>query len=143
MVHVYETPGTYIAICTLKVQSAISGVLLDSLVATKEITVNEPGDTSSPEVSIDVDPDSGQAPLEVYFTGNVTGGDAPFVYLWDFDDTGTSTSQNPVHTFTNAGTYNVTFTVTDNDGDTDSGQRIIEAIFSAGQMRDFKLGNSR
>ncbi len=39
-------------------------------------------------------------------------------YLWDFDDgTPTSTAANPSHTFTAAGTYDVTLTVTDESGD--------------------------
>ena len=39
-------------------------------------------------------------------------------YLWDFKDgTPTSTAANPSHTFTAAGTYDVTLTVTDASGD--------------------------
>ena len=42
----------------------------------------------------------------------------PLTYLWDFDDgTPTSTAPNPSHTFTAAGTYDVTLTVTDESGD--------------------------
>lgn len=120
--YTYETPGTYSAICFLEVVSSISGQKLDGFNKSIEITVTEPGDddTSSPVATIEADPDTGAAPVQVYFTGNVTGGDAPLTYAWDFDDGGTSSSQNPTHTFTSEGTYNVTFTVTDNDGDFDS-----------------------
>ena len=34
-------------------------------------------------------------------------------YLWDFGDNETNTTQSPVHTYAEAGTYNVTLTVTD------------------------------
>ena len=33
-------------------------------------------------------------------------------YSWDFGDSGTSTLQNPAHTYTTAGTYSVNLTVT-------------------------------
>ncbi|GAA5109344.1 hypothetical protein GCM10023339_09300 [Alloalcanivorax gelatiniphagus] len=37
-------------------------------------------------------------------------------YSWTFGDGGTSTAANPSHTWTTAGTYGVTLTVTDDDG---------------------------
>jgi PKD repeat protein len=37
-------------------------------------------------------------------------------WSWNFGDGGTSTLQNPVHTYATAGTYNVTLIATDNDG---------------------------
>nr|WP_240903724.1 collagenase [Chengkuizengella sediminis] len=40
-------------------------------------------------------------------------------YEWNFDDGSTSTRQNPTHSFSSAGNYNVTLTVTDNEGATD------------------------
>lgn len=44
-------------------------------------------------------------PFTVTFTNTSTGGTN---YAWDFGDGGTSTLQNPVHTYTAAGTYTVT-----------------------------------
>lgn len=41
-------------------------------------------------------------------------------YLWDFGDGQTSAEANPSHTYTAAGNYTVTLTVTDNSGLTDS-----------------------
>jgi len=41
-------------------------------------------------------------------------------YSWNFGDGGTSTLANPSHTYTAANTYNVTLTVTDNEGATAS-----------------------
>jgi PKD repeat protein len=35
---------------------------------------------------------------------------------WDFGDGSTSTLQNPIHTYASDGTYNVSLTVTDNEG---------------------------
>lgn len=47
------------------------------------------------------------------FSSSVTGGSAPYTYLWDFGDDSTSTEQNPSHTFQEDGLYTVSLTVTD------------------------------
>jgi len=44
------------------------------------------------------------------------GGASIVSRLWNFDDGITSTLQNPTHTYANPGTYNVTLTVTTNQG---------------------------
>ncbi|MCO6499965.1 MAG: PKD domain-containing protein [Vicingus serpentipes] len=41
-------------------------------------------------------------------------------WAWDFGDGGTSTQQNPSHTFSSSGTFNVTLTVTSDNGCTDN-----------------------
>jgi len=58
-------------------------------------------------------PTSGWVPLNIDFTGSATGGTEPYTYSWDFGDDGSSSAQNPSHTYTNAGTFNVILTVTD------------------------------
>ena len=59
-------------------------------------------------------PTTGNAPLNVSFTGSATGGTAPYSYSWNFGDgSATSTTQNPSHTYNAAGTFNATLTVTD------------------------------
>ncbi len=58
--------------------------------------------------------------LTAYFTDTSTDSDGTVVaWSWNFGDGGTSTLQNPSHTYAAAGTYNVTLTVTDNDGAAD------------------------
>lgn len=64
-------------------------------------------------------PTSGYAPLNVNFTGEVSGGNPPFTYFWNFTDGGTSTQHNPVHTFS-GGIFNVLFRATDLYGDSDT-----------------------
>ncbi len=46
-------------------------------------------------------------------------------WLWDFGDGSTSTEQHPTHLFTAAGTYHVSLSVTDDDGDSGSALRFI------------------
>jgi M6 family metalloprotease-like protein len=63
---------------------------------------------------------AGNAPLDVLFTDTSTG-DGITGRAWDFNNDGIpdSTEQNPVHTYTAAGTFTVNLTVT-NAGGTDS-----------------------
>lgn len=59
-------------------------------------------------------PQSGSAPLTVTFTDKSTG--SPTFWLWNFGDGGTSTLQNPSHTYTNAGNYTVLLRVSNASG---------------------------
>lgn len=59
---------------------------------------------SSVEAEAAASPTSGCAPLTVNFSNNSSNG---VTYFWDFGDGGTSTNAQPVHTFTNPGTYQV------------------------------------
>ncbi len=59
-------------------------------------------------------PVSGEYPLNVSFT-DLSGGD-PTSWSWTFGDGGNSTTQNPSHTYTAAGTYTVSLTATNAQG---------------------------
>ncbi len=67
-------------------------------------------------VSFTGTPLTGVVPLPVTFTSIIIDGGPPYTYVWSFGDGGTSTSANPVRTYTVAGTYSVTMTVTDASG---------------------------
>jgi vibriolysin len=56
---------------------------------------------------------SGGVPLTTTFTDQ---SQAASSWLWDFGDTGTSTQQNPTHTYNAMGTYTVTLTATNEFG---------------------------
>ena len=64
------------------------------------------------------------------FTNTSNGGVAPLSYFWNFGDSTFSTLTSPTHTFTSAGTYNVTLLVTSANGLTTSAfqQIIIQPI---------------
>ena len=59
-------------------------------------------------------PTSGTVPLTVQFTDQSTG--APTSWAWTFGDGGSSTSQNPSHTYNSAGTYTVVLTAANANG---------------------------
>ncbi|MGI6374891.1 MAG: PKD domain-containing protein [Anaerolineae bacterium] len=110
--HTYAAAGSYEV--TLTVTDAQAPPVQDS--QTHTVNVWE-----GPTAAFTASPMTGDVPLEVTFTDTSTKGDEDIVsWAWDFDDGGTSTSQNPTHTFTDAGTYSVELTVTDEGGCEDS-----------------------
>ncbi len=70
--------------------------------------------TSSLRATASASPTSGPAPLTVAFTGGASGGQAPYTFDWSFGDgSPVVRQQNPTHTYSAAGSYPVTLTVTD------------------------------
>ncbi len=62
---------------------------------------------------------SADFPIEISFSGKGVDPDrGPVTYSWDFDDGGSSTEQNPMHTFDVTGVYDVKLTVTDGENET-------------------------
>ena len=73
-----------------------------------------------PVASFTATPTSGVAPLVVTFEDTSTA--EPTTWYWDFGDGDTSTEQNPLHTYTIAGTYIVTLTVSNTAGEDTASQ---------------------
>jgi Concanavalin A-like lectin/glucanases superfamily/PKD domain len=73
-----------------------------------------PGPTLAPVAHLSAAPTSGPAPLTVNFIDQSSN--YPTGWLWNFGDEGTSIQQNPIHTYTAAGSYTVTLTVTNAAG---------------------------
>jgi len=104
---------------------------------TKTIPANQ-----APVVSISANPETGESPLDVDFKVVGSDNDGWIVsYDWDFGDGNTSSWRNPSNTYDvddtynntydrveNKTTYNVTLTVTDNDGETSEATTTIEIL---------------
>jgi len=66
----------------------------------------------------------------IRFSGSVEGGSEPYEWLWSFGDEQTSDGQNPLHSFTDAGTFSVYLTVTDDEGSHGIGNTTATIILS-------------
>jgi PKD repeat protein/uncharacterized protein YraI len=99
--HTYTSAGVY----TVRLRVKETGVWSDYRTKTNYIVVTEP----LPIAAFTASPISGTAPLTVQFTDQSFG--AITVRLWNFGDGTTSTLPSPVHTYTAAGVYTVTLTI--------------------------------
>ncbi|TDT44738.1 PKD repeat protein [Maribacter spongiicola] len=108
--YTYNTPGMFIATLIVTDSEGLTGT------STIEITVNGVvGDNPTAVASADVT--SGDAPLDVQFTGDQSTGVNDIVsYAWNFGNGVTSTEANPTYTYNTPGTYNATLIVTDSEG---------------------------
>jgi PKD repeat protein len=87
----------------------------------------------APTASFSAAPTSGAPPLAVQFTDTSTGG--PTAWTWTFGDGASSAAQNPNHTYSTAGTYSVTLTVSNSVGnDTVTKTGLISVSSSTGNI---------
>ncbi|MFD8606664.1 glycosyl hydrolase [Streptomyces sp. TSRI0445] len=87
------------------------------------------GSNRSPVAKAAADRTSGPTPLAVSFSsaGSADPEGGNLTYAWDFGAGATSTDPNPSHTYTTAGTYNPTLTVTDPEGLTGTASLVVTA----------------
>jgi PKD repeat protein len=102
--HVYRATGVYDV--TLIASNPDQS---NSLTKNQYITV-----LNIPHADFVADKTRGSAPLAVHFIDQSQG--APTSWKWDFGDGETTIEKNPVHTYTNLGTYTVTLTVSNVNG---------------------------
>src|SRR5215213_1837771 len=125
VVHTFTEAGNYTV--TLTVTDSEDQTATDTLEITVEesseepATDEEPPATESLAAEITSNATSGNAPATFSFAADASGGTGPYTVNWNFgDDSEESDEQSVVHTFTEAGNYTVTLTVTDSTGETAS-----------------------
>ncbi|RME95456.1 MAG: PKD domain-containing protein, partial [Bacteroidetes bacterium] len=89
----------------------------------------------APTAGFTASPTSGVRPLMVQFTDQSTGDITS--WSWDFGDGGTSSQQNPSHTYTSAGTYTVRLTVTGPGGSDTKRRRDYITVTEPAPVADF------
>jgi PKD repeat protein/Zn-dependent protease len=97
--HTYTKPGTYTVTLSLANEFGIGRVAKSGLIMTGVV----------PGAEFAAEPREGDPPLTVRFHDFSSG--TPIEWLWDFGDGFTSNEKDPVHTYPNAGSYNITLHV--------------------------------
>jgi len=101
----YLSPGTYTVILTATASNGAT--------STKTLTITVYG---VPQVNFTA-PTTVCAGAAISFNNQTNAGvPGPVTYSWNFGDGGTSTSQNPSHTYVSAGSYNVSLLATNSQG---------------------------
>jgi PKD repeat protein len=110
--HTYTQDGVYTVSLVVREADADD----DTETKTNYIAVSDTG----PTAAFSAVPSSGNEPLTVNFTDASTSYDGITSWQWDFGDGGTSTQQNPTHTYTQNGAYTVSLVVREADADADT-----------------------
>ncbi len=119
--HLYNNNGSYLVLCVGTDQNGCKDTVND-LVELVPMNVFAECDGDQDNDIVFTESDSGCAAFNVAFQASVKEDDTfnyryPVTYDWDFDDGSTnSTLKSPIHTFVNAGTYEVVLTVTATHG---------------------------
>lgn len=105
-----------------------------------DLGVYEVTATGTPTAVFACTPSVGAIPLDVQFTDRSwPGGSVITAWAWDFGDGTTSTLRNPVHTYTQAGVYAVTLSVTTSLG---SNTRVTSNCVTANMAVFVDAGNA-
>jgi PKD repeat protein len=97
--------------------NATEGIMNETIIpAPEEEELAEEESTELLTVGIISNGTEGVLPATFEFQANLTGGTEPYTYIWNFGDgSEESDEQTVLHTFEEAGTYNVTLAATDTD----------------------------
>lgn len=129
--HKYSRPGTY------TVQLLVEDNAGAKDITSEDITVRPPN--QPPQADFSFSPTNPKVNDSVRFTDESADPDGTIEsWSWNFGDGNSSSVQNPTHKYSQAGTYTVRLTVTDNEGA--SGNTSKQVIVGGGQPQaDFSF----
>ena len=120
--YVYDSPGTY----TVTVTVTDSAGQSDN--ATTEIVVEE-APNEPPTIEQIISPDSAEVGDDLTFTAiafDDSDSNNQLQYTWDFDDGSTSAGISTTQSYDSAGTYDVSVTVTDSNGESTQQSKTVQ-----------------
>jgi len=109
--HAYSSPGSFTATLTIK-DSGSPQQTATSQQTLKVVNPSPPPLTATFTYS----PSSPVVGQTVMLSASASGGTSPYTYGWSFGDGTTGTGSSLTHTYSVAGSYNVTLTTTDSSG---------------------------
>jgi PKD repeat protein len=120
--HSYSTAGTYQVSLTVTDDDGLTGE------TTHVVQVDEPAPMPQPPVAVISGPASGLVGEALNFNGGGSSdSDGSIVsYVWDFGDATSGSGASVTHSYSTAGTYQVSLTVTDDDGLTGETTHVVQ-----------------
>lgn len=106
--HTYAAGGTY------EITLTVTDDVGDNDTAVADVTVVAPPTNQAPRAAFTISPDALTVSVDGSDSSDTDGTIAS--YAWDFGDGSTATGSTASHTYSQAGTYDVTLSVTDDDG---------------------------
>lgn len=111
--HTFTLPGIYTAKLTITDSNGDTSSDTATISVTEAVVENTP-----PIAAITPSATTGEAPLTITFDGSgSTDSDGTISsYTWNFGDGSSATGKQTIHTFSNAGTFSASLTITDDQG---------------------------
>ncbi|WP_418909099.1 PKD domain-containing protein [Glutamicibacter endophyticus] len=130
--HTYAAAGTYTVKLTVTDNKGATGT------ASKQVTVSPPNQTPTASFTANME----NLDVSVDGRGSTDPEGGQLSYAWDFGDGENGTGATATHHYASAGSYQITLTVTDPQGASDSATRTVEATIPPGPLAADAFGRS-